>query len=193
LQKRIALLYLILKKDEVEFNMAILISGMAFAPEFSGLSDYDHSFPRILRQSLFLALYADCEMYLNYQCYELQRIKEFSLSLKDLSGSGIIRARNYLTKVAQINFPNGKEWQEIQTYGKLRNCFAHNDGELTNLSESEAKFLKEYALNNPYLEVKEASVTYIEIKKGFCEEALKIFDAFTVQLINSCVEKQFES
>jgi hypothetical protein len=181
------------KMDDVQFSVINFTSEMAYDPEFSGLSDYDHYFPMIFRQSLFLALYADCEKYLNYQCQELQRMRNFSLSLKDLSGNGIIRARNYLTKVAQVNFPDGKEWQEIQSYGKLRNCFAHNDGELTGLSESDAKFLKEYASKNPYLEVKEATVVFIEIKKGFCEEAIKVFDAFTVKLIRSCVEKRFET
>jgi hypothetical protein len=183
------------KLDDADLLILHWTTDLAYAPEYSGLSDYDDYFPKILRQSLFTSLYANLEKFLNSQCHELKRTKNLSLSLNDLNGENTLsRARNYLTKVAQVDFPDGKEWQIIQTYRKLRNCLAHNNGELSGLSDSDAKSLKEYAQKHPFLEVKEfPSITVIEVKKGFCEEAVKVIDAFSVKLIESCVKKQFES
>jgi len=182
------------KMDFVNHMLLYYNSDLASNPDYSGQRDYDEYFPRILRQSFFISLYSYCEDILNSHCYELQRMRNFTLSLKDLSGSGIIRAKNYLVKVAGVKFPNDKEWQEIQTYGKLRNCFVHNSGEISGLSESDAKFLKQYASKHRHLEVQEfPPITVIEIKKGFCEEAIKVIDSFSVKLIRSCGKQEFAS
>ena len=181
------------KMSDLELLLLNFGSDLAYRSEYSGLSDYNEYFPRILRQSVFISLYAYCENLLNQKCYELQSAKKLPLSLKDLSGNGMTRARNYLSKVAQVEFPNGKEWQEIRIYGKLRNCLVHNSGEISGLSEVDAKFLRNYASTHLCLEVQEfPPITVIEINKGFCEEVIQVLDKFQVQFIRSCLKVQIE-
>lgn len=89
-------------------------------------------FPRIHRNSIFLALYALFEARLNDYCRYLEAAGDVELKLSDLADKGVRRAQTYLTKVAGVEFPStSKTWLEILTVGKLRNLIAHSEGKLT--------------------------------------------------------------
>ena len=68
-------------------------------------------FPRILRNSIFLACYSFLESKLNELCRNLE--SHTQIKLKDLDGSGVIRANKYLSKVIQIPKVNDLLWQRI--------------------------------------------------------------------------------
>lgn len=53
-------------------------------------------FPRILRYSIFLTCYSFLEAKLTELCRHLEA--NYKLKLSDLSGKGVIRAHNYLSK-----------------------------------------------------------------------------------------------
>ncbi len=87
--------------------------------------------PRILWNAQFLVVYATFEHVLNELCLIVQRRSKLELSFKDLSGNGIERAKNYLSKVAGVKEPfQTPAWQRAMTLGQIRNVIAHKNGEI---------------------------------------------------------------
>lgn len=58
------------------------------------------------RTSLFITCYSFIEHELVQICNLQHKRHNYKIKLKDLHGDGIKRAAEYLTKVADINFPN---------------------------------------------------------------------------------------
>lgn len=95
------------------------------------LLDLDYYFPDLLSQSFLVNLIAYLEAVLNAICRHYEKQRGLSLGLRDVSGRGIRRARNYIKKVAQVDFPdNTQEWRDILKYSELRNCIVHNDAKI---------------------------------------------------------------
>jgi hypothetical protein len=139
-------------------------------------------FPDILRKSFFVAAYSLAEAELNERCRSVQKKDKLSLSLSDISGRGIKRARKYLEKVAGITFPDSLKpvWDELNNYRKLRNCFAHNQGWLRPNNRDDDHLRKQYIPSHQqhlYLEGDE-----ITLRRGFCEEVIKTMRTFFQQL-----------
>jgi hypothetical protein len=85
--------------------------------------------PRLQWYSQLLTVYGYFEKLLNDLCIEQRDAKKLPLSLKDLHGQGIERARNYLVKLVGLNKAfSTTEWQRIKSIGVLRNSVAHRDG-----------------------------------------------------------------
>lgn len=89
-------------------------------------------FETIFYSSSLIFLYAMFEHDLNELCNKIKKIEGFSLSVYDLNGKGIKRARNYLTKVASIDFESSldNEWHILNNFGKIRNALVHNEGRI---------------------------------------------------------------
>lgn len=85
--------------------------------------------PRLQWYSQLLVVYGYFEKLLNDLCHEQKAVCNLSLSLNDLHGQGIERARNYLVKAVGIDKTFAKpEWQAIKSIGVLRNSVAHKVG-----------------------------------------------------------------
>lgn len=142
--------------------------------------DFERNFPKILRRSLFVSLYAVLESILNNECSS-RRKPEILLALSDIRGDGIERAKIYLEKVLKMNFPSRSvEWQEIRNFSKLRNCLVHNSGNLSGLrNRDDAEALKRYVLSRLQLQIE---VDEILLERGFCYEALNIIGRFLYKL-----------
>jgi hypothetical protein len=85
--------------------------------------------PRLQWYSQFLVAYSFFEKSLNDICKLLQTYFEYSLSINDLSGQGITRAKNYLSKVAGVTKPfKMSEWQSAKLFADIRNAIAHKNG-----------------------------------------------------------------
>jgi len=145
------------------------------------------SFSNIVRKSLFLSAYNFLEALLNWGCNFREEKWNLNISLNDLNGKGVNRARKYLIKVMNIGFPDAPHWQEIQNYNKLRNCIVHNDGKLVGTSDEEV--LKKYIENNSYLKIDFGEVF---IERGFCENVFETIEKFSKQLDDSILEKEIE-
>ena len=77
----------------------------------------------------FLVSYSFFEKALNNLSYSFQKHKKFTLSLKDIDGQGIARAKTYLSKVCGIETPfTLPEWQMAKLYSEIRNAVAHRSG-----------------------------------------------------------------
>ena len=87
--------------------------------------------PRLQWNSEFLLVYSTFEHMLNELCRVVKKRSGFDLSFKDLGGSGIERAKNYLSKVAGVKTPFDKpNWQRAKLLGEIRNAIAHRNGEV---------------------------------------------------------------
>lgn len=52
-----------------------------------------------------------------------------SVKFNSINGKGIEKAKVFLSDVVNLNFPsNSPEWQRINDYQYVRNCFAHSEG-----------------------------------------------------------------
>lgn len=143
-------------------------------------------FPRILRNSLFVLSYSMIENFLNNFCDSAKRHYGLKLTLSDLKGRGVERARAYLKKVAEIDFSDGKEWVEIKHYNQVRNFIVHNNGELDD--SGDAKEVEKYIkAKSDLLDLKKDIIgkkvvkKTIVIKRDFCKEVLKTARDFLFQ------------
>jgi len=85
--------------------------------------------PRLQWYSQLLVVYGYFEKLLNDLCEEQSISRNINLSLKDLHGQGIERAKNYLVKVVGLGKTfSTQEWQSIMLISVLRNSVAHRDG-----------------------------------------------------------------
>ena len=95
--------------------------------EYSAIS----SFPQIQWRSEFLVLYSYFEHILNHLCHVVQKRSELELSLKDIYGQGIERARTYLVKLGNVKKPfETKYWQRAKFLSEIRNAIAHKNSEI---------------------------------------------------------------
>lgn len=79
--------------------------------------------------SQFLISYSFFERALNALSISFQKNDVLSLSLKDMSGQGITRARTYMMKVCNITKPfELPEWHTANLLAEIRNAIAHRNG-----------------------------------------------------------------
>lgn len=134
-------------------------------------------FTNVLRKSFFVNLYAFLESRLLKGC----RIKkservDIRLSLSDIRGQGIDKARVYLEKVLEIPFDFGPDWQEIQRYKSLRHCIVHNEGRLDEGFSDRNNALRTYVEDKDTLSL--SSDGAIILSRDFCEEVLGVVQGF---------------
>lgn len=113
--------------------------------------------PRIQWNAQFLVAYSTFENSLNALCRIVERRSGARLSFKDISGRGIVRAANYLSKVGNVKEPfETRDWQKALLYGEIRNAIAHQSGEI------------EYELTNKgSLAFRIQKVAGLELKQAF--------------------------
>jgi hypothetical protein len=90
-----------------------------------------NAFSLIQWRSEFLFVYSLFEHTLDQLCYKVQKRSNFKLTLKDMSGKGIDRVRNYLVKLAGVEAPFlSRDWQRAKLLAEIRNKIAHANGEI---------------------------------------------------------------
>lgn len=97
----------------------------AYSSWYQTKDDLQATFLEILRSSLLVSAYAMLENLMAKICRGIGELKGHSVALEDLHGKGIERARLYLQKVAQLEFPESQEWSQILRLGRLRNKVVH--------------------------------------------------------------------
>ena len=115
---------MIVDEDEIEEDAEYLEQLLLEQRE-----EADEAYPWILRASLLGVGYGIVEYFLTTVCKQAQH-DLVGPKLSDLRGEGITRAALFLRKVVRMNFPNTTEWQDLTTYGILRNIALHAQGEV---------------------------------------------------------------
>jgi hypothetical protein len=135
-------------------------------------------FPAFALHTTFVASYS----LLEDQMLEIGRIVgrhlNVNLEPEDLWDKGIHAAKKYLEKLCGINVPNGRPWEEVVHYGKLRNVCMHSRGRVKETNSDVRKYV-----------AKKTSITindynHLEFTKTFCLEALDNIE----ELLNALYE-----
>lgn len=142
------------------------------------------SFPQTIRISLFMHSYAVFEHSLYDLAMNLRKELNLDLAPKDLTGEGIIRSRTYLVRVAKLAFPDTSIWQQIVILSRMRNCFGHRDGCLSDDCKG-SKEIKTLIKKMPnalklHTEFDESKIEIISDE--FVKYVLSTFSEFTKQL-----------
>ncbi|MFL0868396.1 hypothetical protein [Vibrio parahaemolyticus] len=99
-------------------------------------SEEEFVFSSIHWSSVFIAQYSYVEHILDKVCSYYAAQTESPLTHKDMTGSGIERAKSYISKYMGISAPFGKsEWGKIKSYAKIRNKVIHSGVELDQRSK----------------------------------------------------------
>lgn len=139
----------------------------------------------LLRQSLFVAVYAFIEWSLMELCRFLRR-KDVAVTVGDLRGQNYLdRARDYINKVLAADFPTSSdEWQQIQVFRRVRNAIVHNAGEVP-IESADRKTIEQYACKRP--ECLRLNGDRIVLEPSCCRLVLDVFRLFLEQLAASLV------
>jgi hypothetical protein len=141
----------------------------------------DEIFARQMRYSVLVTIYTILEMALNDLCNQLRRINELAVELDDLTGAGIDRAKRYLKKVCQIDFPDqSREWNEINKLNKIRNCIVHTQGNILEAKNTEE--LKNIVTNTKGLSIERDR--YIKIEPSYIEKNEKLVRDFLTEIFD---------
>ncbi len=147
--------------------------------EFHTQQEYD-DFINMVRSSFFISLYSFLEAQLNNECRNFQRENgQIKISLSDIHGSGINRAKIYLEKVMDTSFPfaNDENWKEILFLNILRNHIVHGEGQVND------KELLRKIEGHQFLHLDENFIEKrIILDNGFCEYVIKIVCGFLKSL-----------
>ena len=143
--------------------------------------------PRLQWYSSLMVVYGFFEKVLNDFCNELRDFDNLKLSLKDIHGQGVERARNYLVKVVGLGKTfSTSDWQSIKLLGVLRNSIAHRDGfvdfEPDSLKSTYSKLseIKGVELRREVLNQEDAQIIFNE---KVVIAAIEVFDSFIRKLI----------
>lgn len=92
----------------------------------------------IYRKSTLVYIYSFLENSMNAICRNLQKGNAYPVLVEDLKGEGIVRAKMYLEKLAEIDFIHlNTEWSKLMTLNKVRNCIVHVEGNFRLLNSPE--------------------------------------------------------
>jgi len=144
-------------------------------------ASFETEFPQYLRKSSILIIFSMFEDKLNAFCDSMAEYKKSALRFSDMSGRGIERSKNYLSKAIGMNFPSStSEWEKITKIQKVRNVLAHTSGYL---DEQRHKDILEIADENRHLEVGSFARNEIIIKPEYILEFLSDIEAFYKNMI----------
>jgi len=128
--------------------------------------------------SFFIYLVSYLEHIMNKVCQEYCKRYSFSLQLKDISGTGLNRALNYIEKVCKLNLPDKELVNKILLMRDIRNCLAHAGGEVSDpnllkilLKERGVKIFDEYCGKT------------IDFTSLYCSHGIKNIEKFIRTLI----------
>jgi len=138
-------------------------------------------YERILRNSFLVTVYAFLEVRLGWFCSTMEKRHKLPISWRDLRGEDALdRARLYLEKLGGLKFPvDGKEWQNIRRYEKLRHYIVHRGGRVRKDDEDTWRFAqnKQLVTNDRYIDDELMLLT-----STFCSEVLKDVKSFFLSL-----------
>lgn len=136
-------------------------------------------FPNILRNSFLITCCSFLENQLNAICSMEKRKRSLKLDITDLSGKGAERARNYLKKVAGIDFPDDDSWNQIKNINSIRNFIVHNEGRLN--STENAKKIRLYIEKRSDISLDEHNA--IILSANYCRHVVNTIEAFLISLL----------
>lgn len=131
------------------------------------------------RKATLVSIYSFLEYSMNQLCKHLCLVHKYPVQLDDLRGEGIVRARNYLEKLAEVEFkPLNGEWSHLKILNKIRNCIVHAEGNIK-ASHKESQ-LEKIVENNSNLSLR--SERYVKIEREYIDFCINKVENFLDKL-----------
>lgn len=140
--------------------------------------------PNIFNKSSLVSLYSCLEHNLNDFYNICQKIKGTEISVTDLHGDGIHKAKKYLTKLMNVNFGASQEWEFIIDLNKVRNCIVHANGNINKMSTTSK--LKNIVDNTPGLSLKNSNII---VSSGYLINGIAEINKFFIWLYDLISKK----
>jgi hypothetical protein len=146
-------------------------------------------FPTIQWSAMFVAAYNIFEKNLNDVCNCVRGATGTQAELKKSDGSGIERAKNYLSKAYNLAEPfTKKEWSRIKKLSEIRNILAHTSGQL-DLSNAKHKNILHLIEREKYINVKSYNAEFqsaeVFVDKQAVYDAILIYRNFLLSLLKA--------
>lgn len=171
-------------ESDIETNESIFWHRYKYRNDLS--AHFQEVFPQYQKQSFLLMLVSLFEDYLNQLCHSFHFEKGLSCTLKDYSGSGVERAKNYLRKVAEIEVPTGTAyWSKVIEARDIRNIIAHNAGHLD--EELHSKQLRIVA-KNLNLNSHQFARVHLEVTQVYVFEVIEAMTSVVNELWRNTTE-----
>ncbi len=149
-----------------------------YAEDYYELAD---ELPTLLRYSILTGADTGLEVFLTDTCATYAEVHDAILTLSDLRGAGIERARDYLKKVARIPFPDtSSEWTSVKRLHQLRNSIIHADGYVP----SDRNDIRKWAPSIRGLQITASGA--ISLAWDFTGAAIDAYHAFASQVDEAC-------
>lgn len=129
--------------------------------------------PAMSNASTFVSVFSYLEHEMFELCSRLQKNTKQSLGVKDLAGTGIDQAANYLEKVCGLeDVRTTQAWEETKRLQQLRNVLVHRRGILKEVDgkNDPDKAIRSYAFEKGLLD--DALGAEILLTKDFCLGAI---------------------
>ncbi|MEL7968200.1 hypothetical protein AAG587_17690 [Vreelandella neptunia] len=111
-------------QDEDEYNDIIEFIS-------DDIHEIENTFIDTFRKSTLVSLYSFLERQMNLLCKRVEKQNSLPIAVTDLKGEGVVRSKQYLEKMASIDFSSGGMnalWSAISDLNKLRNQIVHEEG-----------------------------------------------------------------
>jgi len=116
-------------------------------------------FSSLLFNSFFIMSYSIFEHHFFEVSNYCQKEEEKNISVKEMKGNGIEKCKIFIKKEIGIDLRSVEtHWEIITKYQKIRNSITHNYG-ILNQKDAKNKSLKEFILNNQYIDYDSKSRT----------------------------------
>lgn len=137
----------------------------------------DEVFIGVFRKSTVVTIHSFLDHSMHNTCNRLSRAHDYPVKVDDIKGSGIVRSKNYLEKLAKVDFEKTKLnslWGKIQELNAIRNCIVHTEGNVkaVNSSKKLEKIIErrgDLSLQNEF---------YIKISRDFVDSCINVVEEF---------------
>ena len=133
-----------------------------------------------MRYSFVVFLHTVFETRLRSLCDDVKQEKGIPISVSELRGSAIDQARDYLSKLADIQVGSYGEWNSLRDFQKIRDCIVHSYGFVSS-GERGGKAVERIIEGSSELTLNHRR--RICPTRGFCLRQLEAVEAFLNRLM----------
>jgi len=137
--------------------------------------------PRLFRSTFLVSLYAVYESAVTEIARLIQKQKVIAISINDLKGDFLDRAKKYFKDVINFQLYSGHEvWDRITMLSELRNAIAHTNGRIEMLNKGTKQKISSWEKQKVGISSLDG---FVVIEEGFLRDTLRLVSASLNDLV----------
>jgi len=174
--------------DKYKYKLSILEEHEPTFHRFNYRNDLtsklSNDYPQYQRKSYLIMLVSLFEDFMNQLCRSVEVDLDIKVSFTDFTGSGIERAKLYLSKLSTLSLPvSGAEWTQIKDAQAICNVIAHAAGYIDKKTHSKQLKVIDW---NDNLVVEQYARTHLNINSEYVFDLIIAMKIFTNKLLIAC-------